>query len=126
MNDVIQKMHGDFCRITGQTLTLSYQRQWSWAELVKRGYGSEEVTLVVRWIKAQMGKAGSGYSPASLQFSRLIQDADIFEDRLNLARKAFPRQRRETTHETPKKLIDLATDAERESFLKEIQSLRKK
>ena len=47
------------------------------------------MALVVRSVKSQMGRQGSGYSRASLQFNRLIADADLFEDRLNLARAAF-------------------------------------
>jgi hypothetical protein len=92
LKKLVAALHAHFESLTQQRLTLSYQRMRAWDELVKRGYTAADVALVIRWIKAQMGRSGSGYSPSSLQFSRLIQDADLFEDRLNLARKAYGRQ----------------------------------
>lgn len=89
LKKLVAALHAHFESLTQQRLTLSYQRMRAWDEIVKRGYTAADVALVIRWIKAQMGRPGSGYSPASLQFSRLIQDADLFEDRLNIARKAF-------------------------------------
>jgi|GEM_PF-4311409 len=95
LKKLVSALHAHFESLTQQRLTLSYQRMRAWDELVKRGYTAADVALVIRWIKAQMGRPGSGYSPSSLQFSRLIQDADLFEDRLNLARKAYGRQEAE-------------------------------
>ena len=95
LKKLVAAMHAHFESLTQQRLTLSYQRMRAWDELIRRGYSVADVALVIRWIKAQMGRNGSGYSPSSLQFSRLIQDADLFEDRLNLARKAFGKKNHE-------------------------------
>jgi hypothetical protein len=89
MNELVKELHEEFCRLTGQTLTLSYQRLWSWGEIAKRGYNTQDLAILIRWIKSQMTRHGSGYSAASLQFNVLISDPDKFEDRLNLARKAL-------------------------------------
>lgn len=85
----IQALHAHFESLTGNKCTLSYARITAWDELIKRGYSADDVAKVIRYIRSQMNKQGSGYSPASLQFSRLISDADLFEDRLNLARAAW-------------------------------------
>jgi len=99
LKKLVSALHAHFESLTQQRLTLSYQRMRAWDELIKRGYTAADVALAIRWIKAQMGRPGSGYSPSSLQFSRLIQDADLFEDRLNLARKAFCRREGEAPSE---------------------------
>jgi len=101
LKKLVLALHAHFESLTQQRLTLSYQRMRAWDELLKRGYTAADVALVIRWIKAQMGRSGSGYSPSSLQFSRLIQDADLFEDRLNLARKAYGRQEAEVRGQRP-------------------------
>lgn len=85
----VQALHAHFESLTGNRCTLSYMRIAAWDELIQRGYTASDVALVIRWVRSQMGKQGSGYSPSSLQFSRLVGDADIFEDRLNLARSAW-------------------------------------
>jgi len=89
----VKKLHALFERLTGNRCMLSYMRDSAWHEYIRRGFGERELEGVVRWIRREMGRKGSGYSPASLQFSRLIQDTDLFEDRLNLAREAWRRAR---------------------------------
>lgn len=101
---LVQALHAHFESLTGNRCTLSYMRIAAWDELIQRGYTAADVAMVIRWIRAQFAKQGSGYSPASLQFSRLIADADIFEDRLNLARGAWRNARSESANEKPQSL----------------------
>lgn len=88
---LVQALHAHWESLTGNKCTLSYMRITAWNEIIKRGYSAADVATVIKWIRSQFSKPGSGYSPASLQFSRLIADADLFEDRLNLARESWRR-----------------------------------
>lgn len=98
---LVQALHAHWESLTGNKCTLSYARIFAWHELIQRGYNASDVALVVRWVRRQMAKQGTGYSPASLQFSRLIADTDLFEDRLNLARHSWQRAPLTTTKSPP-------------------------
>jgi hypothetical protein len=85
----VDKLHKAFETLTGNRCTLSYMRIAAWHEFIRRGFDEASLEGVISFIRREMARQGSGYSPASLQFSRLIQDTDLFEDRLNLARQAW-------------------------------------
>lgn len=105
----VQALHDKFEALTGFRVTLSYLRIEGWREFMARGYGEAEIELVVRWLRSQMGKPGTGFTPQSLQFSRLIQDTDLFEDRLNLAQQARSPRRRPATERREIRAGDTST-----------------
>jgi hypothetical protein len=86
------ELHKLFCEVTGQKLTLSYERQMMWSQYVQRGLTEEDLRLVVRWTRAQIARAESegkgGFSRLSMQFRAMVEDLDKFEDRLNVARQS--------------------------------------
>jgi hypothetical protein len=84
-----RELHALYESLTGNKCTLSYMREAAWHEFIRRGFDERALNGVIAFIRKEMARPGSGYSPASLQFSRLIQDTDLFEDRLNLARQAW-------------------------------------
>jgi len=127
----LQSLHAHFESLTGQTgLTLSYARISAWHELMQRGYTAADVALVVAWIKRQISADRGGFNRQSLQFSRLIQDADLFEDRLNMARQAdasrAPRYPRTATPEADPSATPGLTDSDVASGVAALDALKRK
>lgn len=88
-------LHAEFCQLTGFQVRLNYIRESTWSEFISSGFTADDLRLVVRWIKAQMGKPNSGYSPRSLMFNNFFSDGlTKFEDRLELARRELGRRTR--------------------------------
>ena len=85
----VQSLHAHFECLTGNKCALSYMRIAAWHQFIERGFGPQDLADVIKYIRREMARQGSGYSPASLQFSRLVQDTDLFEDRLNLAKQSW-------------------------------------
>ncbi len=81
-------LHAHFCERTGQRLTLSYQREMTWAQFVQRGLTREDLDLVIRWTQLQIQRGEGGFSPLSLQLHNMLGDLDRFEDRLGVASKS--------------------------------------
>jgi hypothetical protein len=75
-----------YCALTGNSATLSYQRQQSWCEFIRRGFTEADLALVVRWLKVKIARNEGGFSAQSMQFGALLQDLDRFEDKLSTAR----------------------------------------
>lgn len=72
-------------------LPLRFDRERVWFDFDKAGFVKEDLQIVIRWIRAQMGIKGSGYSASSFRFSTLLQ-LDYFEEKLLLARQAYARR----------------------------------
>lgn len=79
----IAQAHQLYCQLTGQSLSLGFDRQRSWYELLHRGYSLEELRAVVtylqREIRAQRRNVGA------LKLSNLLQP-DRFEEDLQISR----------------------------------------
>lgn len=88
-------LHTEFCQLTGFQVRLNYIRESTWSEFIAEGFTADDLRLVVRWIKAQMGRPNSGYSPRSLMFNNFFADGlTKFEDRLEVARRELGRRLR--------------------------------
>lgn len=78
----IAQAHALYCQLTGQTLSLGFDRQRMWFELLRLGYGSEQIRRVIvylqREIRAQRRNVGA------LKLSNLLQP-DRFEEDLNIS-----------------------------------------
>ena len=81
--DQIQQAHSLYCSLTGQTLGLGYDRERMWFELLRLGYGLEQIRQVIVYlqkeIKAQRRTVGA------LKLSNFLQP-DRFEEDLNISR----------------------------------------
>jgi hypothetical protein len=79
----ITQAHQLYCRLTGQTLSLGFDRERMWYELLRLGYSLEDLRAVVNYlqreIRAQRRNVGA------LKLSNLLQP-DRFEEDLQISR----------------------------------------
>jgi hypothetical protein len=79
----IAQAHQLYCQLTGQSLSLGFDRERMWYELLRLGYSLEELRAVVtylqREIRAQRRNVGA------LKLSNLLQP-DRFEEDLQISR----------------------------------------
>jgi len=79
----IAQAHQLYCQLTGQRLSLGFDRERLWFELLRAGYGLEDLRRLIlylqREIRAQRRNVGA------LKLSNLLQP-DRFEEDLNLSR----------------------------------------
>ena len=78
----IQQVHQLYCQLTGQTLSLGFDRERMWYELLQFGYGLEHIKKVIRYLQREIreGRRNVG----SLKLSNFLQP-DRFEEDLNIA-----------------------------------------
>jgi len=79
----IAQAHALYCQLTGQNLSLGFDRERMWFELLRQGYQPEQLRRVIlylqREIRAQRRNVGA------LKLSNLLQP-DRFEEDLNISR----------------------------------------
>lgn len=79
----IQEAHAMYCQLTGQKLSLEYDRERGWFELLKKGYGLEDVRRVIRYLQREIRRERRNVG--SLKLRNLLQ-VDQFEEDLNISR----------------------------------------
>lgn len=79
----IQQAHDAYCQLTGQTLTLGFDRERLWFELLKTGITLEDLRRVIAYLQRQIreGRRNVG----ALKLSNLLQP-DRFEEDLQISR----------------------------------------
>jgi hypothetical protein len=79
----IAQAHQLYCQLTGQSLSLGFDRERMWFEILRAGYSLEDLRRLIlylqREIRAQRRNLGA------LKLSNLLQP-DRFEEDLNLSR----------------------------------------
>lgn len=93
--EVVRALHETYCRERGLRVAettkmsvdypLDMSRVLSWQRWAARGWGADDLALVIRSIRSEIGKPG-GRNAAALNFRRLIEDIHVFEDELAAAR----------------------------------------
>jgi hypothetical protein len=87
----IQQAHDAYCELTGQTLSLGFDRERRWFELLKTGITLEDLRRVIAYLQREIreGRRNVG----ALKLSNLLQP-DRFEEDLQISRvrlhKNFP------------------------------------
>src|SRR5512135_2001209 len=82
--NLTRTLHAEYLRLVGGDLSLTLDRMYWWGQWAHHGWGVEELRFVIGHIESQI-KKGRRW-PGALRWSRLIQQADNFEEELNLAR----------------------------------------
>jgi hypothetical protein len=79
----IQQAHDAYCELTGQTLSLGFDRERLWFELLKTGVTLEDLRGVIAYLQRQIreGRRNVG----ALKLSNLLQP-DRFEEDLQISR----------------------------------------
>jgi hypothetical protein len=79
----VKDIHRLYCELTGQQLTLRYDRQRLWFEFLRAGFTAQELRHVVRYLQKEI-RAGRR-NVGALKLSNLLQ-LDRFEEDLNIGR----------------------------------------
>jgi hypothetical protein len=83
MIERIQQAHALYCRLTGQRVSLRFDRERLWYELFHAGFAEADLQKVIRYLQREIreGRRNVG----ALKLSNLLQ-IDRFEEDLNISR----------------------------------------
>ena len=86
MIERIQQAHALYCQLTGQRVSLRFERERLWFELFRAGFTEADLQIVVRYLQREIrhGRRNVG----ALKLSNLLQ-LDRFEEDLNISRVAL-------------------------------------
>ena len=79
----IHTAHQLYCQLTGQSLRLAFDRERMWYELLRAGYGLEDLRVVITYLQREI-RAGRR-NVGALKLSNLLQP-DRFEEDLQISR----------------------------------------
>ncbi len=82
MIERIQQAHALYCRLTGQRVSLRFDRERLWYELFHAGFDEADLQKVIRYLQREIreGRRNVG----ALKLSNLLQ-IDRFEEDLNIS-----------------------------------------
>lgn len=90
----IDQAHQLYCQLTGQSLSLRYDRQRMWFELLRAGFSLHDLRSVIsylqREIRTQRRNVGALKLSNLLQPDRFEEDLQISRVRLRVAAPAHP------------------------------------
>lgn len=83
MIERIQQAHALYCRLTGQRVSLRFDRERLWYELFRAGFDEADLQKVIHYLQREIreGRRNVG----ALKLSNLLQ-LDRFEEDLNISR----------------------------------------
>jgi hypothetical protein len=79
----LQQLHQTYCRLTGQNLSLRFDRERLWFEFLRAGFSLADLTQVVRYLQKEIRHTRRNVG--ALKLSNLLQ-LDRFEEDLNICR----------------------------------------
>lgn len=79
----VQAVHQLYTQLTGQTLTLRFDRERMWWDLLRAGYTPQDIRAVIRYLQREI-RAGRR-NVGALKLSNLLQ-LDRFEEDLQISR----------------------------------------
>lgn len=83
MTERIQQAHALYCRLTGQRVSLRFDRQRLWYELFQAGFNEADLQRVIRYLQREIRQARRNVG--ALKLSNLLQ-IERFEEDLNISR----------------------------------------
>ena len=105
----LEQLHQTYCRLTGQNLSLRFDRERLWFEFHRAGFTLGDLVQVVRYLQKEIRHTRRNVG--ALKLSNLLQ-LDRFEEDLNISRVRLvaepPRPK------TPADLAPACTAAEQE------------
>jgi hypothetical protein len=81
--DQLQQLHKTYCRLTGQNLSLRFDRERLWYEFRRAGFTLADLVQVVRYLQKEIRHTRRNVG--ALKLSNLLQ-LDRFEEDLNISR----------------------------------------
>lgn len=120
----VQQLHQTYCRLTGQNLTLRFDRERLWFEFLRAGFTLADLVQGVRYLQKEIRHTRRNVG--ALKLSNLLQ-LDRFEEDLNISRV---RLSPEPASKAPVAFAPACSPAEqergRQRALVELQDLKEK
>ena len=79
----LQQLHQTYCQLTGQTLSLRFDRERLWFQFHRAGFTQADLIQVVRYLQKEI--RNTRRNVGALKLSNLLQ-LDRFEEDLNISR----------------------------------------
>ena len=79
----IRATHELYCQLTGQKLTLGFDRERLWNEFLRAGFHADELKIVVSYLQKEI--RATRRNVGALKLSNLLQ-LDRFEEDLNISK----------------------------------------
>ena len=79
----LEQLHQTYCRLTGQNLSLRFDRERLWFEFLRAGFTLTDLVQVVRYLQREIRHTRRNVG--ALKLSNLLQ-LDRFEEDLNISR----------------------------------------
>ena len=79
----LEQLHQTYCRLTGQNLSLRFDRERLWFEFHRAGFTQADLVRVVRYLQKEIRHTRRNVG--ALKLSNLLQ-LDRFEEDLNISR----------------------------------------
>jgi hypothetical protein len=105
----LEQLHQTYCRLTGQNLSLRFDRERLWFEFLRAGFTLADLIQVVRYLQREIRHTRRNVG--ALKLSNLLQ-LDRFEEDLNISRVRLTAQ--PPPPQTPAVLIPTCSPAEQE------------
>lgn len=86
MIERIEQAHALYCQLTGQRVSLRFDRQRLWFEFLRDGFTEGDLQAVIRYLQREIRHARRNVG--ALKLSNLLQP-DRFEEDLNISRVAL-------------------------------------
>lgn len=86
MKERIDQAHALYCRLTGQRVSLRFDRERMWYELLAAGFTQADVHSVITYLQREIRQGHRNVG--ALKLSNLLQ-LDRFEEDLNISRVAL-------------------------------------
>jgi hypothetical protein len=80
--DRIRQLHAYYSELTGQTLSLGFDRERLWFEYLRAGFTLEQLSQVIRYLQKEIRQQRRNVG--ALKLSNLLQ-LDRFEEDLNIS-----------------------------------------
>ena len=120
----LEQLHQTYCRLTGQTLSLRFDRERLWYEFLRADFTLADLTQVVRYLQKEIRHTRRNIG--ALKLSNLLQ-LDRFEEDLNISRvRLTPQPHRQP--QTPLPSVTSTADQERgrQRALAQLRDLKEK
>ena len=121
----IVQLHQTYCRLTGQNLSLRFERERLWFEFLRADFTLADLIQLVRYLQKEIRH--SRRNVGALKLSNLLQ-LDRFEEDLNISRVRLTAQ--PPPPRTPDLLAPACSAAEpergRQRALEQLRDLREK
>lgn len=121
-SQAIAQAHALYCRLTGQRVSLRFDRERAWFDFLQAGYTHDDLQRVVTYLQREI-RAGRR-NVGALKLSNLLQ-LDRFEEDWNISRVRLCAPSPPTPQPNPKPVPAEELEVKRHRALQMLSELRK-